>query len=45
MSLDTIQALRLAEQVRYLKRQVASQQKAVVMAAVRNLAGVSTPAQ
>ena len=45
MSLDTIQALRLAEQVSYLKRQVASQQKAAVMAAVRNLARVSTPAQ
>lgn len=38
MSLDTIQALRLAEQVSYLKRQVASQREAAVMAAVKNFA-------
>lgn len=45
MSLDTIQALRLAEQVNYLKRQLAIQQKAAVVAAIRNLARVSTPAK
>lgn len=45
MSLDTIQALRLAEQVSHLKRQVASQQKAAVMAAVKRLVGVPTRTQ
>ena len=45
MSLDTIQALRLAEQVSYLKRQIANQQKAAVMAAVNKFAGVPTRTQ
>lgn len=45
MSLDTIQALRLAEQVSYLKRQIASQQKAAVTAAVKKFVGVPTRTQ
>ena len=45
MSLDTIQALRLAEQVSYLKRQIASQQKAAVMTEVKKFAGVPTRTQ
>lgn len=45
MSLDTIQALRLAEQVSYLKRQIANQQKAAVMTAVKKFAGVPTRTQ
>lgn len=45
MSLDTTQALRLAKQVSYLKRQIANQQKAAVMAAVNKFAGVPTRTQ
>ncbi len=39
MSLDTIQALRLAEQVSYLKRQIANQQKAALENAAKAFIG------